>query len=338
MRRFTLAVVVATIAAAVIVHRFVTEPTYYGDFSLVWFGARSLLNGVDPYQLVGPGLTFTLDYSLLYPGTAFVAAMPLAALPQPAAVTAFVWISTALLVYGMTADSWHRLPILVSLTFLLNVTAAQWTILMTAAVYIPALCFFILVKPQSGVPIVASASTPRAWIALATGVLVLVTVSLLLLPTWPQEWFALVSQRSGHMQAPILRLGGPLIALVLMRWRRREAWLVFTMACMPQTWDWYNVLPLLTVAATYREAYVLSLVSTVGGFIAVYLAMHIHSQNELLRVGGATMVVFAYLPAVVAVLRQPTETEMPWWLSYFKNQSKQWLTRSIIQAGRGRAP
>lgn len=308
-------------AAAVIVYRFATEPTYYGDFSLVWFGARSLLQGISPYPLVGPGLTFELDYSLLYPATAFVAAMPLAPLPQAAAVTAFVWISTALLVYGMTADSWHRLPILVSLTFLLNVTAAQWTILMTAAVYIPALCFFVLAKPQTGMPVVASASAPRAWIALAAGVLVLVAVSLLLLPSWPREWFALVSQRSGHMRAPILRLGGPLIALVLIKWRRREAWLVFTMACMPQTWDWYNVLPLLTVAATYREAYVLSLVSTVGGFIAVYLALTIHSQNELLRLGGATMVVFAYLPAVVAVLRQQTETEMPWWLSYFRRRS-----------------
>ncbi|MDP9179948.1 MAG: hypothetical protein M3O61_19950, partial [Gemmatimonadota bacterium] len=155
MRRIILAVVVATVAAAVIVNRFATEPTYYGDFSLVWFGARSILHGISPYPLVGPGLTFELDYPLLYPATAFVAAMPLAALPQAAAVTAFVWISTALLVYGMTADSWHRLPILVSLTFLLNVTAAQWTILMTAAVYIPALCFFVLAKPQSGVPVVA---------------------------------------------------------------------------------------------------------------------------------------------------------------------------------------
>lgn len=302
-------------AAAVIVHRFVNEPKYYGDFSLVWFGARSLLQGVDPYPLVGPGLTFPLDYSLLYPATAFVAAMPLAVLPQAAAVTAFVWISTALLVYGMTADSWHRLPMLVSLTFMFNVTAAQWTILMTAAVYIPALCFFVLAKPQSGVPVVASASAPRAWIALAAGVLVLGALSLVLLPSWPREWFALVSARSGHMQAPIFRLGGPLIALVLIRWRRREAWLVFTMACLPQTWDWYNVLPLLTVAATYREAYVLSLVSTVGGFIAVYLAMQIHSQEELLRLGGATMVVFAYLPAVAAVLRRTSETETPWWLS-----------------------
>lgn len=314
--------VVATIAAAVIAHRFVTEPTYYGDFSLVWFGARSLLHGVDPYPLVGPGLTFPLDYSLLYPATAFVAAMPLAVLPQAAAVTAFVWISTALLVYAMTADSWHRLPMLVSLTFMFNVTAAQWTILLTAAVYIPALCFFVLAKPQAGVPIVGSAGDPRAWIALAAGGLVLVGVSLLLLPSWPAEWLGLVSQRSGHMRPPILRPGGPLIALVLLRWRRREAWLVFTMACVPQTWDWYNVLPLLTVAATYREAYVLSLVSTIGGFIAVYLAMQIQSQDELLRLGGATAVVFAYLPAVIAVLRQSTETEMPSWLSHLRRRSR----------------
>ena len=132
------------------------------------------------------------------------------------------------------------------------------------------------------------------------------------------------------MSAPILRLGGPLIALVLLRWRRREAWLVFTMACVPQSWDWYNVLPLLTVAATYREAYLLSLVSTIGGFIAASLAMSIHSHGELFRLGGATMVVFAYLPAVIAVLRQPTETEMPWWLAHLRSRSRPFPARSII--------
>jgi len=323
-------VIVATLAGAAIVYRFATEPTYYGDFSLVWFAARSMLHGISPYPLVGPGLTFELDYPLLYPGTAFVAAMPLAALPQAAAVTVFMWISTALLVYGMTADSWHRLPILVSLTFLFNVTAAQWTILMTAAVFMPALCFFVPVKPQAGVPIVASASAPRAWIALAAGFLILVAVSVLLLPSWPREWLALVAQRSGHMSPPILRLGGPLIALVLIRWRRREAWLILTMACVPQTWDWYNALPLLTVAATYRAAYLLSIISTIGGFIAASLAMIIHSHNDLFRLGGATMVVFGYLPAVVAVLRQTTESVPPWWLAYLQSRWRTSPTPSII--------
>ena len=159
LRRFALAVVAATIAAAAIVYRFATEPTYYGDFSLVWFGARSIIQGISPYPLVGPGLTFELDYSLLYPATAFVAAMPLAALPQAAAVTAFVWISTALLVYGMTADSWHRLPILVSLTFLLNVYAAQWTILLTARSVHPGTLFFCAGQAETGMPVVASASS-----------------------------------------------------------------------------------------------------------------------------------------------------------------------------------
>ena len=102
------------------------------------------------------------------------------------------------------------------------------------------------------------------------------------------------------------------------------------MACVPQTWDWYNALPLLTVAATYREAYLLSIVSTIGGFIAASLAMSIHSQDELPRLGGATMVVFAYLPAVIAVVRRPAESEMPWWLAYLRRRAGRTPTRSTI--------
>jgi hypothetical protein len=75
------------------------------------------------------------------------------------------------------------------------------------------------------------------------------------------------------------------------------------MALMPQTWGWYNVLLLLVVADTYREACILSLVSSAGAWIAMVLIGN--STLASYPEWGAMMVAFAYLPAVIAVLRRP---------------------------------
>lgn len=67
-------------------------PHWHSDFSLSWFGAKSMLQGKSPYPLVGPGGPFRYQFPLVYPATAFVAAMPFALLPEYLASSAFVWI------------------------------------------------------------------------------------------------------------------------------------------------------------------------------------------------------------------------------------------------------
>ena len=97
---------------------FVQEPDRKTDFGLSWFSARAMVQHRDPYSIVGPGLEYHNDYPLYYPATAFVAATPFALLPENAAALAFVAVSVFLLVWGMTADSWHRLPLIVSASFM----------------------------------------------------------------------------------------------------------------------------------------------------------------------------------------------------------------------------
>jgi hypothetical protein len=103
-----------------------------------------------------------------------------------------------------------------------------------------------------------------------------------------------------------------LVALVLLRWRRAEAWLVFLTACMPQSWAWYNVLVLLTIAYTYREACILSLFSSFGALATVYFVGGGYSA-ESYPAWGASMVAFAYLPATIAILRRPNVRAAPPW-------------------------
>jgi hypothetical protein len=282
------------------------------DFSQALFGARALLNGADPYALVGPGRVYDSHWPVMYPATTYVAAIPFTPLSDGYAAEIFIGVSVFLLVYGLTADTWHRLPMLASVAFTHSVQLAQWSPLMTAILFMPLLGMFAALKPQASIPIIAVSQLRKSITAAAIGGISLFAISLAMFPSWPAEWLRVV--RSGEQFAPpILRLGGFLILLALTRWRRPEAWLILLMALMPQTWGWYNVLPLLAIASTYREACVLSLVSSFGALMTAWYITDADSGAGR-SAWGAAQVAFAYLPAVIAVLRRPNVTERAPWL------------------------
>jgi hypothetical protein len=154
--------------------------------------------------------------------------------------------------------------------------------------------------------------------AAVAGGIVLVALSLALMPTWPREWWQLL-QTTGNFVPPLARIGGPLILAVLLRWRRPEAWLVILAACVPQTWLPYNGLMLLAVAITYREACVLSLVSSGGWILSALIFDGLDEvQNRSMMAG--VLNVTGYLAATVMILRRPNEGEPPLWL-------RPWLKR-----------
>jgi hypothetical protein len=259
---------------------------------------------------MGPGLVYHLEDPVLYPVTAFVAAMPFLLLPEIWATMAFLFISTFLMAYAITSDGWHRIPIFVSLSFVTAVWLVQWSMLWTAALFLAWLAVFTSVKPQAALPIVASSQSRATPIAAVVGTLVLFAISLVMLPGWPVEWVRLISS-SPYVSAPITRLGGFVVLLVLLRWRRPEAWLVFLLACMPQTPYPYNVLVLLALANTWREAGLLSIVSSLGSLVRQRASVH---DLASLDVMANMMVVSAFIPATLMILRRPNEGQGPWWM------------------------
>lgn len=305
------AFLIAIVAAAAIYAHSLKSGNDRSDFSQALFGARALLHGANPYVLVGPTRVYESQWPVMYPATAYAFAIPFAGFSDGVAAALFVAASTFLLVYGMTAGTWHRLPMLASIAFLSSVQLAQWSIVVTAMLFLPMLAAVVAVKPQAAFPVIASSPNRVALTAALIGGLVLLAVSIVLLPSWPIEWWRIIRETQ-QLRPPIMRLGGPLILLVLLRWRRPEAWLVFLMACMPQSWAWYNALTLLAIATTYREACVLSLVSSIGGLAAVWYIRDSSSPASY-PAWGAALVAFAYLPATIAVLRRPNVTESaPW--------------------------
>jgi hypothetical protein len=318
IRRILVAMLVATVAASLI-YGFQSN-LHHSDFSRAWFAARALLDHQDPYTFAGPtpDMPFRWRYPLNYPATAFVAVMPLTPFSEKGADMLFVGVSVFALVYGMTARSWHLLPLVPSFSFFLNVQRAQWTILTTAMLFLPSAAFFVLTKPQFAFPPVAASENSRFWYAALIGGAVLLAVSLLFLPTWPAEWLYIVRHdNTVVLQAPITRPLGFLIPLVLLRWKHREAWFVFFLSCVPQTWDYYNTLPLLALAATYREACLLSLVSSLGGFVWFWSIQTLATTpQEGTHYGAFVIVLFAYLPTVLVILRRPNEGIPPVWLRF----------------------
>jgi hypothetical protein len=176
--------------------------------------------------------------------------------------------------------------------------------LMTAVIFLPWLAFLACAKPQTGLPAVIGARL-RILMAVAGGIPIFL-ISLWLLPGWPSSWLKLV-RHTTHLRAPVLNFGGFLIALILLRWRRADAWLVASMALLPQTWFPYNWLMLLALPTTYREACILSIVSSIGGLAGEY-AVYGMPPLQAARVGGAFAVAFAYLPATLLILRRRNES------------------------------
>jgi hypothetical protein len=281
-----------------------------GDFGIVWFGARALFHGANPYVLVGPGLVYDWQWNtVLYPATAMVVAAPFALLPQLAATLLFVWLSTALLAYAITADGWYRLPLFLSSAFIVATFAAQWSPLLTAALCIPSLAWVFAAKPNLGLALLVTSSKLRPIKVAMIGGLVLLAASVLWFPGWPMNWLAAIRSIS-HMHAPIMLPGGAFILLALLRWRRPEARLIIALACVPQTNSWYEALPLFLVPATYRESLVLSLIS-VCGWIFQFQFMTANNEAEYNRIVGILMVAFIYLPATALVLRRSNNGGLP---------------------------
>jgi len=155
-QRLIVSTVIALLSAALVfshVIRFNQERT---DFSQALFGARALIHHADPYKLVGPGLVYDSRWPLMYPATAYVAAIPLAPLADRFATVIFVAVCSFALAYGATARSWHLLPMFASVAFLTSVELAQWSILVTAMLFLPWLAAFSAVKPQAALPVLLS--------------------------------------------------------------------------------------------------------------------------------------------------------------------------------------
>lgn len=237
-------------------HNSVQPTVKAGDFQWALRAARDLLGGRDPYRYA-PG-----PYAIPYPLPAGLLAMPLAWMPDVVAGSVFTGLSVMLLAFGIlrSGEEW-RLAMLLSWSFVYALLWVQWTPLICALWFLPAVAALMLVKPHIALPVLLAGDfrkkvlQQREWKWMIPPA-VLLLVSLLWHPSWPLVWYRQLGTYQG-ISPPLLAMPlGPLVLLSLVSWRDRRAWLIVVLAIMPQRMV-YDQLPLLLVANSRRQLWIL---------------------------------------------------------------------------------
>ncbi|GLC26662.1 hypothetical protein [Roseisolibacter agri] len=286
------------------------------DFDVVWHGARLFLDGQDPWLLIGPGRRVAWPSPLYYPAPALLALAPLAALPLDVARALFVGGAAALLAWAVTREAWWRLLVFVSVPFYHAAVSGQWSVLVAAAFFLWPLGLLAVLKPTVGLATVAASLSFRAYLVAAVAGVVLLAASFALAPDWLTAWRAATAQ-APHMSAPVAhwRVGGPLVLLALLRWRRPEArWLV-ALACVPQSTVPYEAVYHMVMPASRVAALAMTVLSYAAGYAHYRIVQVATSTQQLQYLAGDALVLFYYLPTLVLVLRRPNEGSVPRWPS-----------------------
>ena len=183
----------------------------------------------------------------------------------------------------------------------MSVELGQLSLLLTAALFIPILGFLVVVKPQAGLPVAAAIRDRRALAIAALIGVILVVMSLAILPRWPLEWFAIIKNDPRYLP-PIFRIGGFLMLLALLRWKRPEAWLLLVTALLPQSVTYYYLLPLFTIPRNFAESLALAAVSTAGIYLGAVVMPHGLTGIPFYEFSGNVAMLSVYLPCLILLL------------------------------------
>jgi hypothetical protein len=272
------------------------------DFQPLWEATRAWWHGINPYTIPGP-FEWSHHY-LAYPMPAVLVASPFAALPLRWAETLFVALGFGALAFVLTRDRWRRPGppwVFASIVGVFVAQHAQWSMLMTAAPFVPAALGFVLVcKPTVGLALFAARPSRAAAIECAT----LIVVSLILFPSWPRAWWDATRPIAAAVTAPIARPGGFLVLAALARWRRADARLLVAMALAPHTPMIHEAVPLFLIAEKLEEGAILAGL-TMLSLAALYQLGPYADQPAFYAMSGRLMVWCLYLPATIIVWRRP---------------------------------
>ena len=284
-----IALLIGLIAGGIATLARLIAPTGW-DLSWALAGARALVAGGNPYTAPMP-----MDLPLFYPPPTLLAVLPIVWLPDTIASVIFSAVSAGVLAYAVVRYQPCAWPMLLSAPFWIAVLWSQWSLLITAAVLIPALLPLAMCKPNLGLPVLLVRLPRRSSVLICAGVLL---VCFALQPTWLFDW--LTNALNSHDSAiPLLTIPGVLLVLAIPRWRDPRARLLLGMACMPQRF--YDPLALWTIPQTARGGLLLSALSWLvcgAGALAAFV-------TPLAQPPLWLVVLALYIPALVYVIANP---------------------------------
>lgn len=271
----------------------------YSDFADLYRGAVLFRHGIDPYPAVR---AIHPDVALYYPLPALLLISPLTLLSETYAQAIFVGVGM-----GALAFAGYGSPLLIaciSASAIANVITGQWSSLITASALIPVLGFLWVCKPSAGLSIAAGYSS-----SLSLGLALLgLLVSFAVWPGWVAVWMGAL-EHAVHRPL-ILRPGGFVLLLALLRWRRPEARVLVVLALVPQTGALYDTVPLFLIPRTKWEAYGLVALSDIFA-VTAYLNTGHRSLVDALAQTWPWLFALLYLPALAMVLSRPRRAPDP---------------------------
>jgi hypothetical protein len=248
-----------------------------------------------------------------YPLPAVLLAVPFTAIPLGAARLLFdVLVGWAFVFALWRYRGTFALLAVVSGAFLFAISNSQTTPLMVAAGLVPALGFLLAVRPNTA----ASLWIARPSRVAVLGVIAFLVLSLVVLPSWPRDWWLALLQDNTDLVPPVLRPFGLVLLLAALRWRSPEGRLLLAIAFIPQ-----NTLPHELVALALIPANLVEMgIYVAGSWIAVAVVadqMHLsHSIADWTAASWPATLGAVYLPMLYLVLRPVLS------LGFFKRSSK----------------
>jgi len=270
------------------------RPLTVSDFDTIWVGARALRAHQDPYAAIQSP---PWPWDLRYPLPAVLVSLPLSYLSLGLARATLVAAGVGFFAWGLTRRAWWPLIALASGQVLVAIQSVQWTPLLAAGLLIAPLQALWSIKPTTGLALFAAEPNRSA----VLGGVALLALAFLVWPHW-LDGFLAAAHRAPHRPA-VLRPGGVLLLLGLLRWRSPEGRLLATLGLVPLTPHLYEAVPLLLVARSRRELLALAACGTLGLLAVAFLPQGADFDQG--PIAWMEILISCYLPALVVVLRHP---------------------------------
>jgi hypothetical protein len=282
---------------------YATHPEFVTDFDILYHAAVHFLRGENPYPITHQWSY----YPLYYPFPTVILAMPFSVLPLEQARAAFDITVGSLFVYALWRyRGSHALLAVASGAYLFALRNGQLTPLVVAAGLIPALGFLLVLKPNTGLAIWLW--RPRRVAVL--GGLVLLALSLVVLPSWPLDWWRALQVRNEHLVPPLLRPFGFLLLLAALRWRTAEGRLLLALAVIPQNVLPHELVPLALIPSNAVEMGIF----VVGTWVTLLFAGRAWGIPDFTVPGlnaasWPAILLAVYLPMLYLVLKRPNGSQ-----------------------------